>query len=78
MFDVFFLFFSLVTAKVLKCYCDDCPENATEEGKCETRPGGSCFSSVKAVHNVSTGLYEEERSYGCMAPEQSGGLLQVS
>lgn len=49
-----------------------------EVGQCETRPGGSCYSSVMEVYNESTNEYEEERTFGCMAPEQSGGLLQVS
>lgn len=46
-------------------------------GTCETRPGGSCFSSVEEVLNESTDEWEAERTYGCMPPEQSGGLLQV-
>lgn len=46
-------------------------------GTCETRPGGSCFSSVEEVLDESTNEFEPERTYGCMGPEQSGGLLQV-
>lgn len=67
----------LFTGRVLTCYCEgQCPENAVE-GECETRPGGSCFSSVGEVFDDTTGTYEVERTFGCMPPEHSGGLLQV-
>lgn len=69
--------FVFITGRILTCYCEgDCPDGL-DFGKCETRPGGSCYSSVIEVYNESTGEYEAERTFGCMAPEQNGGLLQV-
>ncbi|TDG48946.1 hypothetical protein AWZ03_004630 [Drosophila navojoa] len=57
------------------CYCDgSCPNNVSN-GTCETRPGGSCFSAVEEVYDETTGTYEEERTFGCMPPEDNGGLL---
>lgn len=67
-----------ILAKSVKCYCDECEDNAPEDGKCETEAGGFCFSSVKAVLNTTTGQYEEERLIGCMSSEQNGGFLQVN
>lgn len=46
-------------------------------GTCETRPGGSCFSSVEEVMDSLNGYMVLERTYGCMPPEESGGFLQV-
>ncbi|XP_073826849.1 serine/threonine receptor kinase thickveins isoform X2 [Musca autumnalis] len=61
--------------RTLTCYCDgSCPNNIIN-GTCETRPGGSCFSAVEEVYDEITGTYEEERTYGCMPPEESGGFL---
>lgn len=63
------------SARTLTCYCDgSCPDNAVN-GTCETRPGGSCFSLVEEVYDESTGAVEEERTYGCLPPEENGGLL---
>ncbi|XP_017867919.1 PREDICTED: bone morphogenetic protein receptor type-1B [Drosophila arizonae] len=62
-------------ARSMICYCDgSCPNNASN-GTCETRPGGSCFSAVEEVYDETTGTYEEERTFGCMPPEDNGGLL---
>lgn len=72
------LFFVLITAKSLTCYCNICPEEAIDNEKCETRPGGSCFASVRGIYNSTTNEYDVEYEYGCMPPEQSGGLLQVN
>lgn len=54
-----------------------CPEESPNSEQCKTKPGGSCFSSVRGTFNSSTNDYDVEYDYGCMAPEQSGGLLQV-
>lgn len=72
------LFFVLISAKSLTCYCNICPEEAIDNEKCETRPGGSCFASVRGIYNSTTNEYDVEYEYGCMPPEQSGGLLQVN
>ncbi|EDW57262.1 bone morphogenetic protein receptor type-1B [Drosophila virilis] len=62
-------------ARSMICYCDgSCPNNVSN-GTCETRPGGSCFSAVEEVYDEITGTYEEERTFGCMPPEENGGLL---
>lgn len=66
------------TAKTLTCYCNVCPDESLDSEKCETKPGGSCFASVRGVYNSTTNEYDVEYEYGCMPPEQSGGLLQVS
>lgn len=49
----------------------------TQNGTCEVRAGGSCFSAVDEVIDEFTGLPEPEYSFGCMSPELSGGLMQV-
>lgn len=70
---VFFLF----SGKSLICYCDGvCPDNSVNN-TCTTRPGGTCFSSVEEIFDESTGELEPERIYGCMSPEDNGGLFQV-
>jgi len=64
------------TSKVLKCYCDGHCPGTTQNGTCETRVGGSCFSSVTLEYDEDTGLEEEVYSYGCMSPDFEGGLFQ--
>lgn len=60
----------------LTCYCDgSCPGN-TQNGTCEVRPGGQCFSAVEEVYD-DFGQIEAEYSFGCLSPDQAGGLLQV-
>lgn len=72
--NIFLFSFSKFAAKTLTCVCNICPDDVEQ---CETRPGGSCFSSVRGTLNSTTNEYDVEYEYGCMAPEQSGGLLQV-
>lgn len=55
-----------------------CPDESLDSEKCETKAGGSCFASVRGVYNSTTNEYDVEYEYGCMPPEQNGGLLQVS
>ncbi|XP_037957772.1 bone morphogenetic protein receptor type-1B isoform X2 [Teleopsis dalmanni] len=65
----------ITDARTLSCYCEgSCPDNAMN-GTCETRPGGSCFSTVEGYYDELTGTYEVDRTYGCMPPEDNGGLL---
>lgn len=67
----------LIAGRVLTCYCEgQCPETANI-GECETRAGGFCFSSVSEIFDETSGSHVLERTYGCMPPEHSGGLLQV-
>lgn len=35
-------------------------------------------ASVRGTYNSTFNGYDTERDYGCMPPEQHGGLLQVS
>ncbi|XP_016936622.1 bone morphogenetic protein receptor type-1B isoform X1 [Drosophila suzukii] len=66
---------AMENARSLTCYCDgSCPDNVSN-GTCETRPGGSCFSAVQQLYDETTGMYEEERTFGCMPPEDNGGFL---
>lgn len=59
--------------RTLSCYCEgSCPNNAPN-GTCETRLGGSCYSSVEEEYDDLTDTYGEYRTYGCLAPDESGG-----
>jgi hypothetical protein len=61
--------------KTIQCVCDGhCPHHQ-QNGTCETR--GSCFTAVEEVWDEQSGEYVAEWSYGCLAQEQGGGLLQV-
>lgn len=61
----------------LVCYCDgSCPGNL-QNGTCEVRAGGQCFSAVEEVYDDTIGQVEPEYSFGCLSPDQAGGLLQV-
>ncbi|XP_055376659.1 bone morphogenetic protein receptor type-1B isoform X2 [Condylostylus longicornis] len=61
--------------RVLTCYCDgSCPSHTNDT--CETKPGGFCFSSVDEFYDEYNGRYEEERTFGCISPDESGGLFQ--
>lgn len=69
--------FLLIDFKALTCYCDgSCPGN-TQNGTCEVRYGGQCFSAVEEVIDDISGQIEPEYSFGCLSPDQAGGLLQV-
>lgn len=58
------------------CYCDvHCPHNSSNE-TCLTRPGGVCFAAVEVIYDSDTKAYEQERSYGCLPPEEAG-FMQV-
>lgn len=72
---IIFSFFYLLTAKSLTCSCTICPD---DNDKCETKPGGYCYASVRGVYNSTIQDDDMEYDYGCMPPEQNGGLLQVS
>jgi len=63
--------------RVLTCYCDgSCPSHTNDT--CETKPGGFCFSSVDEFYDDETGRMEEERTFGCISPDESGGLFQLN
>lgn len=62
----------------LVCYCDgSCPGNL-QNGTCEVRAGGQCFSAVEEVFDDISGQIEPEYSFGCLSPDQAGGLLQCN
>lgn len=76
-FVIWYLVVFTVAGRSLQCYCDgSCPNNVNK-GTCETRPGGYCFSAVEEVYDEITGTFEEERTFGCMPPEENGGFLMV-
>ncbi|XP_054707219.1 bone morphogenetic protein receptor type-1B-like [Uloborus diversus] len=67
----------LLTKEVLSltCYCAGVCPNSQPNGTCLARPHSQCFSAVEQVYNHETGLLENERTYGCLPPEE-GGLMQ--
>ncbi len=60
------------------CYClGHCP-GGHHNGTCLARDGAGCFAAVEeVVLDAGTGELGEERTYGCLPPEDEGGLLQV-
>ncbi|XP_071488174.1 bone morphogenetic protein receptor type-1B-like [Diadema antillarum] len=66
---------SVLATEMMYCYCDEhCPET-TRNNTCYPSPGGWCFAQIQAGED---GVQHETpiRSYGCLAPEEEGGLLQ--
>lgn len=54
------------------CYCDGhCPDGR-QNGTCELRVGGQCFSAVEEVWEPELGEYVPEWSFGCLPPAESG------
>jgi bone morphogenetic protein receptor type-1B len=76
---VFKQFFPLLSISGLTCYCEGhCPENV-QNGTCEVRTGGQCFSAVEEVLvDDGSGAVEPEYSFGCISADQVGSLLQVN
>lgn len=57
------------------CYCDGhCPGD-NQNGTCETKPGGQCFSAVEEVWDSEAEEFVPEWSYGCL-PTEEQGLMQ--
>ncbi|XP_020281388.1 bone morphogenetic protein receptor type-1B isoform X2 [Pseudomyrmex gracilis] len=57
------------------CYCDGhCPDGR-QNGTCELRAGGQCFSAVEEVWDTDLGEFVPEYSYGCLPPDE-GGFMQ--
>ncbi|KAG5348460.1 BMR1B protein, partial [Acromyrmex charruanus] len=57
------------------CYCDGhCPDGR-QNGTCDLRPGGQCFSAVEEVWDPEQGDYVPEWSFGCLPPAE-GGFMQ--
>jgi bone morphogenetic protein receptor type-1B len=70
------LFLGIFAANGVECYCDGhCPDDKPN-GTCVGQPGSQCFSAVEEVYNSETGVWEEERTFGCLPPDESG-LMQV-
>ncbi|XP_041485680.1 bone morphogenetic protein receptor type-1B-like [Lytechinus variegatus] len=68
-------YFEVLATKMMYCYCDEhCPET-TRNNTCYPSPGGWCFAQIQAGED---GVEHETpiRSYGCLAPEEDGGLMQ--
>lgn len=57
------------------CYCDGHCPGEIQNGTCETRPGGHCFSMVEQIFDPDLEKYVPEYSFGCLPPEESG-LMQ--
>ncbi|XP_003491200.1 bone morphogenetic protein receptor type-1B isoform X1 [Bombus impatiens] len=61
-----------VCALGITCYCEGhCPDDR-ENGTCEGRPGGHCFSAVEEVWDAESGEYVPEWSFGCLPPDEQG------
>ena len=56
-------------------HCPQHPNDPTKAGTCEAKPGAKCFSAVQEVLDPSSGQLVEERTYGCLPPDETG-LLQ--
>ncbi|XP_058805326.1 bone morphogenetic protein receptor type-1B [Phymastichus coffea] len=71
------IIFFLVLARSLHvsavtCYCDGhCPDER-QNGTCETRAGGHCFSAVEEVWDAETDELVPEWSFGCLPPDEQG------
>ncbi|XP_071540457.1 bone morphogenetic protein receptor type-1B [Panulirus ornatus] len=60
----------------LLCYCEGlCPDHNNFNGTCEAKPNSFCFSAVETVYDVETDQWKEERTYGCLGPDELG-LMQ--
>lgn len=69
-FDSYF-----ITALGIKCYCEgNCPDDR-QNGTCEGKPGGYCFSAVEEVWDIEIQDWVTEWSFGCLAPNEQG-LMQ--
>lgn len=56
----------------ITCYCEGhCPDNR-QNGTCEGRPGGYCFSAVEEVWDAELREYVPEWSFGCLPPDEQG------
>lgn len=65
-----------LTEKKLTCHCDGlCP---VDQDTCQPRAGGKCFSMIGEYVDEVSGLLEQERIFGCMSPDDNGGMFQVS
>lgn len=61
----------------LMCFClGHCPSGAPN-GTCVAQRGASCFAAVEEVLDPETGRLVPERTFGCMPPEEDGGLFMV-
>lgn len=71
--SIFFNFILLmIAAMALTCYCDGhCPDDR-QNGTCETRPGGQCFSAVEEVFDPESASYVPETSFGCLSADEQG------
>ncbi|KAJ4438637.1 hypothetical protein ANN_14584, partial [Periplaneta americana] len=67
-----FIYHYFLSVSGVECFCDGhCPDNKPN-GTCVGQPGSQCFSAVEEVFNPETGLLEEERTFGCLPPDESG------
>ncbi|KAL7041655.1 hypothetical protein ACKWTF_000845 [Chironomus riparius] len=64
--------------KGLSCYCEGHCPTTTQNGTCEVKQGGQCFSMVEEVYDETTGQMEAEYSFGCISADQGSSLLQCN
>jgi len=62
------------TGSGLECYCDPCPEHATNN-TCTLQPESKCYAAVTVEDFEDVRL--EKKTWGCLPPEESS-LMQVS
>ncbi|KAL1121985.1 hypothetical protein AAG570_003393 [Ranatra chinensis] len=54
------------------CYCEGhCPDDQ-QNGTCVAKPGSQCFAAVEEIYNPETGIFETDRTYGCLPSEERG------
>ncbi|XP_001601240.4 bone morphogenetic protein receptor type-1B [Nasonia vitripennis] len=69
---IVFLACRTIAVSAITCYCDGhCPDGR-QNGTCETRPGGHCFSAVEKVYDADSDENVPEWSFGCLPPDEQG------
>jgi bone morphogenetic protein receptor type-1B len=51
-----------------------CPDGRPN-GTCTAAPGAGCFASAEEVYDSDTDSLVAERTYGCLPPDDNGGLF---
>ena len=59
----------------LLCYCQGLCPDGRPNGTCTAAPGAGCFASAEEVYDSDTDSLVAERTYGCLPPDDSGGLF---
>lgn len=67
------MFYFVISAYGLKCYCDPCHEIDHNE-TCIAKPDSKCFTAIRVTYE--DGEKKEIWTYGCLPPASST-LMQV-